>query len=214
MKKIYFVRHGQSEGNAGNIRQMTETPLTELGIKQSEFIADRIRTLSIEKIVSSTMFRAKQTTEIISKKVTAPIEYSDLFVERRRPSEQYGIPKDDPVSLNAERLIRENFAVNLEYHYSDEENFLDLKNRANRALQFLINLPEDNILVVIHGHFLKIIIAYAIFGENLTANECESFMRSFRMNNTGITLISYKEDNLSDPWNIETWNDVSHLEEL
>ncbi len=214
MKKIYFVRHGQSEGNAGNIRQITETPLTELGVKQSEFIADRIRTLSIEKIISSTMFRAKQTTEIISKKVTAPIEYSDIFVERRRPSEQYGIPKDDPVALDIEQLIRDNFTTNVEYHYSDEENFLDLKERAEKILDFLSQVPEETVLVVTHGYILKTIIACAVFGKELTARECQRFLASFPMYNTGITVLSYKEDSTNNQWNIRTWNDVAHLEEL
>ena len=214
MKKIYFVRHGQSEGNIGNIRQTKDTSLTDTGIVQAGFLATRVMSLPIEKVICSTMSRATETIKIICEKVTKEIEYSDLFVERRRPSVQYDIPKDDPIAIESERLMRENFATNLEYHYSDEENFLDLKMRAEKALEFLIHLPEENILVVTHGYILKVIVAYALFGENLTANECESFIKSLQMHNTGITLLSYKEDSLNNKWNMVTWNDVSHLEDL
>ena len=213
MKKIYFVRHGQSEGNTGSIRQTKDSSLTDIGVRQSEFVAKRISKLPIEKVISSTMTRAEKTAQIIEKEISKEIIYSNLFVERRRPSEQYGIPKDDPVALEAERLILENF-TNTEYHYSDEENFLDLKARAEKALDFLSKIPEENILVVTHGYILKVFMAYAIFGEKLTADECNTFIKSFQMHNTGITLFSYKEDSLNNKWHIRTWNDVAHLDEL
>ena len=136
MKTIYFVRHGESEGNIGKIRQTTSTQLTEKGIEQAYTIAGRCVHICADSIISSTMNRAKQTAEIISKTVQLPIEYSELFTERKRPSEVLGKPKDDPTAVKINGLIKENFTQS-NWKYSDEENFEDLKKRALRSLHYL-----------------------------------------------------------------------------
>ena len=43
MKKIYFVRHGESEGNVGLYVQTPEEPLTKEGIKQAEILSKTLR---------------------------------------------------------------------------------------------------------------------------------------------------------------------------
>ena len=91
MKTIYLVRHGESEGNAGPLRLGHAGGLTERGREQAQILANRCSKLNVDLIVSSTLQRARETTEYILKKVIAPVEYSDLFIERRNPSEIMGI---------------------------------------------------------------------------------------------------------------------------
>ena len=79
MKTIYFVRHGESEGNVGHIRQTADTPLTDEGRRQAVTIADRAARLDFECIVSSTMERARQTAYPILERTAKPIEYSELL---------------------------------------------------------------------------------------------------------------------------------------
>ncbi|MBX4209159.1 histidine phosphatase family protein [Candidatus Parcubacteria bacterium] len=209
MKKIYFIRHGESEGNAGPIRQTAVTSLTEKGRSQAVFVAERCAKLSIDAIISSTMTRAKETAEMIIKRTSKPVEYSDLFIERRRPSEVIGKHKDDPIALKAEKEIRSRFHEQ-GWRFSDEENFDDLKERALAALRHLAERPEENILVVTHGIFMRVTIACAVFGDKLTGEECDQFIRAFPMENTGITLLSYDEKEKS-PWRVWVWNDHAHL---
>ena len=66
MKKIYFVRHGECEGNVGPIRSSEESPLTKKGQKQANIVAKRCAKLSIDIIICSTMVRTKQTVESLS----------------------------------------------------------------------------------------------------------------------------------------------------
>ena len=206
MKMIYFVRHGESEGNVGPLRQLKTTPLTENGKQQAQFIADRATKLPIEIVVSSTMTRAKETADFIVEKIGRSIEYSDLFIEKRHPSEVYGKPKDNPESLQAEQSIAENFKVP-GYRFSDEENFEDLKERAGEALTYLLQRPEEKIMVVTHGFFMRIIMARVFFGEKLTASECEQCIKKFHMENTGLTIIAHDKND----WWLWTWNDHAHL---
>lgn len=210
VKKVYFVRHGESEGNAGPIRQGHNSELTQKGLEQSGVIAERCERLSIDSVISSTMKRAVETTEIILTRLKKPTEYSDLFVERRRPKEQIGTLKNDPKALEAEKTIRENFTVS-RFRFSDEENFDDLKMRAGQALRYLQQKPEKNILVVTHGFFLRIIVAYIVFGEKLTAWECEQFIQKFHTENTGMTVLEFDEKNKTSPWWLWVWNDHAHL---
>ncbi len=210
MKTIYFIRHGESEGNVGPIRQAATSSLTEKGREQSAFVAERCTKLPIDTIVSSSMNRAKETAEIILVKVKKPIEYSELFVERRRPSEVLGKPKDDPAGLKAEREIKAHFHQS-GWRYSDEENFDDLKQRAKDILEYLAHRPEDNILVVTHGFIMRIVMAYVAMGDKLTGEECEQFIRTLHMENTGITVICHDKKKSDSSWWLWTWNDHAHL---
>jgi probable phosphoglycerate mutase len=160
--KVYFVRHGESEGNVGSIRQGPHSPLTKHGRKQANFIADRVARLEVDTLVSSTMKRAVETAEIIGQRIEKPFETSELFIERRRPKEQIGNAKNSPLALEAETAIIQNFTVP-GFRYSDEENFDDLKKRAEAALEFLVQKSTNRVVVVTHGFFLRVLAAYAVF---------------------------------------------------
>ncbi len=79
--KIYLIRHGESVANKGGLSQTSETLLSEQGIKQAKDVAKRLTRLKIDLIYSSTHLRAKQTAEIISKKIKKPIEYWENLIE-------------------------------------------------------------------------------------------------------------------------------------
>lgn len=71
--KIILVRHGESEKNV-NITNNKDSPLTARGKKQVEHLANRLKEYDISEIYSSNLVRAKQTAEIISKKIKIPIK--------------------------------------------------------------------------------------------------------------------------------------------
>jgi len=213
MKKIYFVRHGESEGNAGLIRLGHKGGLTKKGEKQSETVANRFKNIPIDFIISSNWDRAKETTEIINKVLNKKVEFSDLFSERKRVSEELGKAKNDPAIIEINNLIRKNHGVS-GWRYSDEENFEDLKNRGLKALDFLENTKAENILVVTHGIFLRMLLACVVVGKEMTAKEYWRFAITFDTNNTGITVFEFgpivpsKKEN---EWTVLVWNDYAHL---
>src|SRR3989344_5020396 len=91
-KLIYFVRHGETENNAKNIKQGPEGPLSEKGRAQALATAKRFpkHKGSPQVIISSPYERTKETAEIIARELNMKIEYSDLLVERRNPTEIIG----------------------------------------------------------------------------------------------------------------------------
>ncbi|MBI4160200.1 histidine phosphatase family protein [Candidatus Wolfebacteria bacterium] len=210
MKTIYLVRHGESDVNAGPILEGPKSPLTAKGRDQSSLIAERAQKLPIEIIISSTMQRAKETALAIQEKTGKYVEFSDLFIERQRPSHHYGLDKTDPKALGEWRKIVENFATPT-FKLFDEENFEDLKKRAREALRHLEDRPENNILVVSHGTFMRVMMGEVLFGSNFTAPECLQLFKTTMAKNTGITVLVYNTEKAPPFWQLLAWNDHAHL---
>jgi len=211
MKTVYFVRHGESETNAGGIIQGgLLTSLSVRGREQAAFVAERCSKLPIDVIVASPFKRARETAEIIVKNVNRPIEYSDLFIEWNRGSHRIGKRVDDPDIKQSEMDLLSHLCEP-NRRLADEENFKDLNIRAETALTFLEKRPERHILVVGHGLFIRILMGRAVLGKDYTGRDCERFVKAFQTENTGITILGYRPEHIWGPWQVSTWNDHVHL---
>ena len=210
MKTIYFIRHGESKSNVGGvIMGGAKTALTAHGRAQASFVGERLSRLAVDIVVSSTYLRARQTGEIIAEKIMKPIEYSNLFVEWHLGSNRIGKRADDPELLRQLRELIEH--VGEEGRIADEENFSDLDRRAAHALAYLADRPEQNMAVVSHGWFLPVLFGKAVMGSDFTGRDCQHFMKTMRMQNTGLTVVTHGDESWWGPWNVVTWNDHAHL---
>ncbi|OGC88431.1 hypothetical protein A2419_01660 [Candidatus Adlerbacteria bacterium RIFOXYC1_FULL_48_26] len=215
MKRIYLVRHGESQANAERRHGGAETPLTEHGHQQAVFIAERISKLPVQKIISSTMVRAQQTAQAISEKINQPILSSDLFVETRGPAEFEGASYDDPKTLEAFHTLGINYGKP-GFQLDGAEVFEDHTKRAQACLAFLAEQEEDHIVVVTHGLFLRILVAHVLLGPTPNSKEVQSIMSALKTRNTGLTVFDYGDTPFVDipsehPWNMFVWNDHAHL---
>ena len=72
---FYFVRHGQSEGNAARVfTGQTDSPLTELGRRQAAVVADELTNVKFDRVVSSDLSRSRDTAEVIAKRRGLAVE--------------------------------------------------------------------------------------------------------------------------------------------
>ena len=204
--KIYFVRHGETTYNARDVYQPLDSPLSEQGIRQAEFVAKRFTHIPVDIILSSPLARTKKTTEIINKVFNKQIEWVDELREIKRPSEFIDNNDKHEKVQKIKKLIKEN-VTDPNWHYSDEENFFDFKKRATQFLEKMSQREEKHILSVTHGEILRMIISVMLFGENLTVNEFNKLQKFLKTINTGITVCE-KENNR---WKLLTWNDHAHL---
>lgn len=206
--KIYFVRHGESEFNKNELFQSADISLTGKGRKQAEFLAKRFSKIPIDIIISSPAVRAKETAEIINKKLKKKIIFSELVIEKAMPKESIGKYAFSEEVLKITKAMRKN-ANNSLWHYSDEENYTEFKNRIKKFFRYLNNLKEENILVVSHGGPIRMTILFMMFGGDAPESEIYyKFRELFRVNNTGITLC---EKEKSGHWHVRTFNDHAHL---
>lgn len=212
-KIVYFVRHGQSEANlpSSSIFQPPESPLTELGRKQAERIAQRVSRLHFEVLISSPFARAKETTEKISEKTGIKPEFSDLFVERIRPTRAVGKSKNSP-EISQLWSAWEDSLYAPGAKIEDGENFNEIITRADMALDFLKNKAAREIVVVTHGFFLRTIIARVILGEFLTSAAFKNFQtRVPSIENTGLSVLTYGVTAGGPAWHLWIYNDHAHL---
>jgi probable phosphoglycerate mutase len=209
MKKVYLIRHGESEFNVGSNWGNVISPLTELGIKQSVVLSYKFLNIPVETIISSTLNRAKETAKIISKNTLVTIKYSNLFNERRLPSILLDKPKNDPAALNIYNSIEKQFHLS-SFRYSDEENFEDLKKRVKKVLTYLSKREEKNIVVITHSFLMRMILSYIIFDENLTGEECENILKRFQIDHCGIAIVT-KENGNDSIWKLDVWNEVLNI---
>lgn len=210
MKKFYFVRHGQSTANKTRINQGPSSPLTEEGLEQARLITERFKKIDIDEIVSSSMQRAKETAGVIASALNKEILFTDLLVERRTPSSTHGLSYDSEEYEEIMKSVYDGYR-NKTIH-SDEEGAEDLRMRAKMAIEYLLKVSGDSILVVTHGIFLRVLMAYLIFGEKFSADELLKISNFLQTSNTGITLCRYDEEAKSyERWKLVTWNDHAHL---
>jgi len=204
---IYFVRHGESTENALQIYDWMESSLTEKGIEQSKLVANRLKNTKIEKIFCSDMLRAKMTAIEINKLHNVEIEESVLIREQLPPSELLGKSENDEYSKKVSDLLYKNQHIN-NYHYSNEENFDDLKLRVFKFLKEIEKTNFENIVVIGHGHVLRTLIGYVLYGKNYNSHDFESLRHNLKTTNTGITICEVSDNK---EWMLLTWNDHSHL---
>lgn len=218
MKTVYFVRHGEGENNTRekNTYLGHTAALTARGREQARVIAERAANLEFDALISSPWLRTKETAEVISDKTGHSIEYSELFMERRCPESFIGRVFDDPETQRMQHEWIESIRTGGE-RYLDGESFYDMKSRAARAWLYLDERTEETLLVVSHGLFLRMLFAFAVFGEGLTAALFYEIQESMRTENTGITIFQKsleKEFGIhgdKERWRLRVWNDHAHL---
>jgi broad specificity phosphatase PhoE len=72
---FYFVRHGESEGNAARIfTGQRDSPLTRRGRTQAAAVADELSKVKFDRIVSSDLSRSRDTAEVIAKRRGIQVE--------------------------------------------------------------------------------------------------------------------------------------------
>jgi broad specificity phosphatase PhoE len=218
-KTIYFFRHGQSEGNLRHIQATnedihpSEQHITKLGIEQTQLLAKRIAQLNLEILISSTLTRARETTEILNQNKEYKVEYSDLFVERQKPSSIIGKLRNDEVVLSTEKAWEHSLFTSNQ-QVEDGDSYDSILVRAEQCLELLANRKEQNIGVVTHGFFLNTIIAKAILGETITPEIYQRLQKQHWLENTGIVILHYHPDYPYTGWKIIVYNDTAHLDYL
>ena len=218
-KTVFLVRHGQSLDNTQPIFQSIHSPLSEHGHMQAKAIAERLRHVEFDALISSPLQRAKQTAEHIAEATGKTAELSDLFVERKKPDAVDGKPYADPEAANAWKtwhlaLYETGPAKGDSEHTDGGETYDQLITRTDSALKYLLDRPESSIVVVTHGYFLRTILARVLTGKELNGTLLRRFQEHAGVANTGVTVLRYKDAFEEDfAWRLWTYNDHTHFAE-
>ncbi len=213
VKHVYFVRHGQTEGNKKRIHQNADESLTVKGRLQAHHVAHVLETKGIEVLLSSPYRRARETSAIISDHIHLPFIIDDSVVEIRRPDHIYG-----QAYYSFDTLVYFFKLFNDREHprwdYSGAENMFALRNRIEDVKRKIAKMEEDNIAIVSHDVFINLFLEHVCKQNKLTLKEfLQIIMKVKRTPNTGIIHMSYNDAATKGtcPWTLEGHiNPVAH----
>lgn len=208
MKKIYLVRHGESEGNVARIVGGKDFALTAIGLEQAEVVAKRVAHLGITQVVSSDFVRAQETVQIIANTLKLEPETVTAFGEKLAPSSFYGLPDDAPQELAYVREGNERMC-DPSYRFEDGENFFDVHARVNQARAYLEDSEHECMLVVSHGFFLSYFIAALLLDEPEPSRAVLDLSLKLKLSNGGVTSFQLKDG----VWKLHILNDHAYFAE-
>ncbi len=183
MKKIYLVRHAQSEFNEKGIFQgRLDSDLTPLGFVQARMTAVYLKDKGIEVIYTSPQRRAYKTALMIG-----DILNVQVIVDERLREMSFGILEGKHFwSLYEENkdMIRNWLKNPVKNPLPTQESMIEFEERVRDFLEDIKNSEEENIAVVGHGGTLHALVCLSL-GIGLEK------MWSIHMDNTGISLLEY-----------------------
>lgn len=75
MTRLLLVRHGETDWNAaGRLQGQTDRPLSDHGRRQASRLADELVGEEVEAIYSSDLVRARETAEIVGRRLGVPVD--------------------------------------------------------------------------------------------------------------------------------------------
>lgn len=200
-KKVYLVRHGQTDFNLKNIVQGSgvDTDLNDLGRRQAASFYDTYQEVPFDKVYTSALKRSQQSVQ--------------QFIDK-------GIPHDAMVGLNeiswgtkeGHRVTPEEDAY---YHYmlkqwnlgntnlriEGGESPEDVVKRMKPAIDYIMAREEEKtILICMHGRAIRILLCYLL-------NYPLRSMDMFEHRNLGLYLLHYS----GTMFTLEKYNDIAHM---
>lgn len=151
--KLYFARHGETDVNSGlqqtNTAQFDE-PLNAVGIAQAEQLAEQLRDVAFDAIISSPLLRTAQTAKIINKFHNLDIKIDDSWKELSTSTYLDASSWHDAFDFDRKELVE------------GVEPIRDFFGRIYVALDNLKNthLNNESILVVSSGGVHQAVHAY------------------------------------------------------
>ncbi len=210
---ISFVRSGESEDEVLNRHQRDSTQLSLLGEKEVLLLSRNLMFQKFDYVLSSPLERAKQTVEILAG-ASSEIIFDQNLSEIREPSELVGELKNDPAFATTRYLLKSKWSYPA-WRFSDEENFQDVKRRAESVIKNLIknydssvNQENKKLLIVSHERFLTMLFLVMTLGKSVTAKEYQQFILTTALPHSSLTICTY----VNSTWKMNVFADLKHLE--
>jgi len=150
--KIIITRHGQTTWNFENkhkFQGITDIELSEIGKKQSEKLANRLKDIIIDSIYCSPLKRCIQTRNEILKKNTP----QNLIIEENLKEINFGIFESltkEEVKTKYSEIWTQREKNKLTYQIPKGESLNQVQTRANKVLTKILKEKKD-VLIIAHA---------------------------------------------------------------
>lgn len=179
---IYLARHGETDWNLkGLIQGHTDIPLNETGKQQAYELAAAIKDkgISINRIYSSDMKRARETAEIVAKELS-------VEAQALKGIQEVNLGRWEGHTWKQVReLFPDEYRVwyeNRRYEVPPEgESYEQVLQRVVPVLSGIALKEDENVLVVVHSAVIMSLLSYVY------DKPFEEMSRNFRTKNGEIT---------------------------
>ncbi|HEY5596987.1 MAG TPA: histidine phosphatase family protein [Candidatus Bipolaricaulota bacterium] len=208
MLRIYFVRHGQTDWNSlKKLQGQQDASLNELGVRQSQAAAKRLKNVPLEAIYASDLTRARQTAQAINTYHNLPLLQRPHLRERC-----FGIFEGHTIEQCTKRHpdVRAAYERDrLGYKIPEGESYLEFTCRVGAFFEVLRKEHgEQTIAVVAHGGVLGAAFSHIVSQQMNLASP--PFLPLFAVGNCSISQLQHKEGR----WLVHSLNQTDHLSGL
>ncbi|TAE73868.1 MAG: histidine phosphatase family protein [Bacteroidetes bacterium] len=175
MKKIYLIRHGETDFNRLGMVQGSgiDTDLNELGRKQANAFFEAFKHIPFDKIYTSALKRTHQSVQRFTTELQIPHhiltglnEISWGLKEGRKPSAEEDIA--------FENILQRWSSGDLEVAFEGGETPLQVLARQKEALKIILSQEEEkNIIICMHGRAMRILLCELL---NYSLSEMDFFL--------------------------------------
>jgi len=200
-KRIFLVRHGETSWNReGRFQGQIDVPLNDAGLRQADAVANALKEIPFDRIISSNLSRALRTALPLASRMRLGM----------------GVETDDDLKEIGHGLWEGRTAAEVETMYPgalalwhtrpetvvmpEGESLADVQNRAWPALLRIAEGKGETVAVFTHDAVLKVLLMKAL--------DCplSSFWR-FQLANGSITLLELGDKG----WRIPLMGEAGHL---
>ncbi len=198
-KKIYIVRHGQTDYNKNGILQGkgVNAPLNEKGRQQAKAFFEFYKEEGFKFIYTSTLQR---TTESVQSFIDLGIETSQQegLCEISWGTSDGSVIAEFPEYLEiCGKWTKGEVALKA----MDGESPVEVAERQLPVIDLIKSSPHDKVLVCMHGRAIRILLCQ-LLGKDLIQ------MDDYHHHNLGLYVINFD----GEQFELETYNSIKHLE--
>jgi broad specificity phosphatase PhoE len=188
---IYFVRHGQTDGNAARRHQADKTQLSKLGEEQVAKTAAVVATYEPTHLLSSHLIRAIESARAISETTGLDIEIDHNLAELRRPRYLEGRYHFSAQSMFYYVL----WFLGIENKKLAGESYGQVRQRIAVMKNILKRYPADaKVVAVSHSVFINLFVAHMCRANSLNIFRLVGVVsKIMSIPNAGVIHVRYDE---------------------
>lgn len=211
MKRIFFVRHGESQANVMRIftRSPEGYPLTERGVEQAKRTGVLFLPLWNTAFFSSNIVRAVQTAEIIAEPHGKPVVQLEDFAELDTGCLE-GRKNSEETDGYYQHVLQQWIEGNQSIAFRGGEDHKAVVTRAKRGIEEVLKESDEHTAVVIsHGGIMTMAIPFLC--DNINVDLFYSESKNRFVDNCAVSEVEANHNNGMLSLKLVSWGGVDHL---
>ena len=203
-KKIYLVRHGQTDFNLQGVVQGSgiDAPINDTGLAQAQAFFESYKDIKFDQLYHTALIRTKQSIQQFIDLGIPTVALPEL--NEISWGDYEGTPMTPEEGEYYRHMLQQWKEGNLDYAIAGGESPNIVAQRMRRGIAKILEGPGEIVLVCMHGRAMRIFLSLIL---NYDLRE----MDQFEHHNLCLYLLEQRPD---DTFVVERFNDREHLKAM